>query len=133
MQVSTTTGYQIEYQVNSTSGTWTKISSGGKIGNLNHNDNVYARLTDGNNVGSHATLVIIDNTPPTVSISTSNLTYNSVKLTVTASDGQSGLADSGRYTYYLGTTQKASNNTNSYTFTGINRWNKIYIKSNCKR
>ena len=119
VQVSTNTGYQIEYQVNSTSGTWTRISSGGTIGNLNHNDNVYARLTDGNNVGSHATLVIIDNTPPTVSISTSGLTYNSVKLTVTASDAQSGLADSGRYTYYLNNTQKASNNTNSYTFTGL--------------
>ena len=119
VQVSTNTGYQIEYQVNSTSGTWTRISSGGTIGNLNHNDNVYARLTDGNNVGSHATLVIIDNTPPTVSISTSNLTYNSVKLTVTASDAQSGLADSGRYTYYLNNSQKASNNTNSYTFTGL--------------
>ena len=128
VQVSTTTGYQIEYQVNSTSGTWTKISSGGKIGNLNHNDNVYARLTDGNNVGSHATLVIIDNTPPTVSISTSNLTYNSVKLTVTASDGQSGLADSGRYTYYLNNTQKASNNTNSYTFTGLSGSTKYTLK-----
>ena len=128
VQVSTNTGYQIEYQVNSTSGTWTKISSGGTIGNLNHNDNVYARLTDGNNVGSHATLVIIDNTPPTVSISTSNLTYNSVKLTVTASDGQSGLADSGRYTYYLNNTQKASNNTNSYTFTGLSGSTKYTLK-----
>ena len=98
MQVSTNTGYQIEYQVNSTSGSWTKIASGGTIGNLNHNDTVYARLTDGNNVGSHATCAIKDDIAPTVSISTSGLTYNSVKLTVTASDGQSGLADSGRYT-----------------------------------
>ena len=48
-----------------------------------------------------------------------NITSNSVKLTVTASDGQSGLADSGRYTYYLNNTQKASNNTNSYTYTGL--------------
>ena len=128
VQVSTNTSYQIEYQKNSTSGTWTKISSGGTIGNLNHNDTVYARLTDGNNVGSHATLVIIDNTPPTVSISTSNLTTNSVTLTVTASDGQSGLADSGRYTYYLGSTQKASNNTNSYTFTGLNAGTTYTLK-----
>ena len=128
VQVSTNTGYQIEYQVNSTSGIWTQIASGGIIGNLNHNDNVYARLTDGNNVGSHATLVIIDNTPPTVSISTSGLTYNSVTLTVTASDAQSGLADSGRYTYYLNNTQKASNNTNSYTFTGLTDGTQYTLK-----
>ena len=70
VQVSTNTGYQIEYQVNSTSGSWTKIASGGTIGNLNHNDNVYARLTDGNNVGSHATCAIKDEIAPTVSIST---------------------------------------------------------------
>ena len=119
VQVNTNTGYQIEYQVNSTSGSWTKIASGGTIGNLNHNDNVYARLTDGNNVGSYATCAIKDDIAPTVSISTSNLTYNSVKLTVTASDAQSGLADSGRYTYYLNNSQKASNNTNSYIFTGL--------------
>ena len=35
---------------------------------------------------------IKDEIAPTVSISTSNLTYNSVKLTVTATDEQSGLA-----------------------------------------
>ena len=128
VQVNTNTGYQIEYQVNSTSGSWTKIASGGTIGNLNHNDNVYARLTDGNNVGSHATCAIKDDIAPTVSISTSGLTYNSVKLTVTASDAQSGLADSGRYTYYLNNSQKASNNTNSYTFTGLSATTTYTLK-----
>ena len=128
VQVSTNTGYQIEYQVNSTSGSWTKIASGGTIGNLNHNDNVYARLTDGNNVGSYATCAIKDDIAPTVSISTSNLTYNSVKLTVTASDAQSGLADSGIYTYYLNNSQKASNNTNSYTFTGLSGSTRYTLK-----
>ena len=119
IQVSTNTSYQIEYQKNSTTGSWTKIASGGTISGLSHNTTVYARLTDGINSGEYASTSIKDTIAPTVSISTSNITTNSVKLTVTASDGQSGLADSGRYTYYLNSTQKASNNTNSYTYTGL--------------
>ena len=119
IKVSTNTSYQIEYQKNSTTGTWTKIASGGTISGLSHNTTVYARLTDGANSGGYASTSIKDTVAPTVSIATSNITTNSVKLTVTASDGQSGLADSGRYTYYLNSTQKASNNTNSYTYTGL--------------
>ena len=119
IKVSTNTSYQIEYQKNSTTGTWTKISIGGTISGLSHNTTVYARLTDGANAGGYASTSIKDTVAPTVSISTSNITTNSVKLAVTASDNQSGLADSGRYTYYLNTTQKASNNTNSYTYTGL--------------
>ena len=67
---------------------------------------MYARLTDGINSGEYASTSIKDTVSPEVSIATSNITSNSVKLTVTASDGQSGLADSGRYTYYLNTSQK---------------------------
>ena len=116
VQVNTNAGYQIEYQVNSTSGSWTKIASGGTIGNLNHNDNVYARLTDGNNVGSHATCAIKDEIAPTVSISTSNLTYNSATLTATATDAQSGIKN---YQFYLGDTLKTTQVGNSYTYTGL--------------
>ncbi len=119
IKVSTNTSYQIEYQKNSTTGTWTKIANNGTISGLNHNDTVYARLTDGANAGGYASTSIKDTIAPTVSISTSGLTYNSVKLTVTAVDNQSGLADSGRYTYYLNSVQKASNNTNYYDFTGL--------------
>ena len=119
IQISTNTSYQIEYQLNGTTGSWIEIANGGTISSLSHNTTVYARLTDGINAGEYASTSIKDTVAPTVSISTSNLTQTSVTLTVTASDGQSGLADSERYTYYLGTTQKASNNTNSYTYTGL--------------
>ena len=47
MQVSTETGYTIEYQVNNTEGSWTTVENNGNIENLNYNDTVYARLTDG--------------------------------------------------------------------------------------
>ena len=52
VQVSTNTGYTVEYQVNGTEeGEWTTIGNNGTIENLNYNDTVYARLTDGSNVG----------------------------------------------------------------------------------
>ena len=117
--LTTNTGLKIQYQKNSISGSWTTISSGGKVTGLKHNDTVYARLWDGNNAGDYGSVSIIDNIAPTVSISTSNLTYNSVKLTVTASDEQSGLATSGTYKYYLGSTLKTTSRSSSYTFTGL--------------
>ena len=128
VQVSTSTSYQIEYQVNSTEGQWTKIENNGNIGNLNHNDTVYARLTDGNNVGNHATLVIKDDIAPEVEIQAGLPTSNSVSITVTAVDGQSGLAESGIYTYYLNNEQKASNNTNTYTYTGLTQGTQYTLK-----
>ena len=45
--------------------------------------------------------VLKDLEEPEVSISTSNITSNSVRLNVTASDAQSGLASSETYSYYL--------------------------------
>ena len=62
-------------------------------------------------------MVITDDIPPEVSIKAGQPTSNSVQLTVTATDGQSGLADSEIYTYYLNDEEKASNNTNTYTYT----------------
>ena len=47
VQVSTNTGYTIEYQVNKTEGSWTTVENNGTIENLIYNDTVYARLTDG--------------------------------------------------------------------------------------
>ena len=76
-------------------------SNNGTIENLNYNDTVYARLTDGNNAGDYATLVITDDIPPEVSIQAGTPTSNSVQITVTATDEQSGLAEEGTYQYYL--------------------------------
>ena len=65
MQVSTETGYTIEYQVNKTDeGSWTTVENNGTIENLIYNDTVYARLTDGSNVGDYATLVVTDDISP---------------------------------------------------------------------
>ena len=129
--ISTNKSYTIQYQVNSTEGTWNAIGNGETIGNLNHNDTVYARLTDGNNYGDYASVTIKDEAPPTISnIATSNITYNSVTVTVTASDEQSGLATSGTYKYYLNSesTPRGTNTTGSYTFTGLSAETGYTIK-----
>ena len=128
VKVNTNTSYTIEYQVNGTSGTWTTIANGGTISGRSHGDTVYARLTDGSNAGAHASVDITDDIAPTVSISTSNLTSNSAKLNVTASDAQSGLATSGTYKYYLGNELKQTSTTNSYTFSGLSYGTQYTLK-----
>ncbi len=113
-------GMQIQYQKNSTTGSWTTISSGGQVTGLNHNDTVYARLWDGTNAGDYASVTIKDGTAPTISSFTAtNTTTNSITVQVSASDGESGLATSGRYKYYLNNSLKATNNSSSYTYTGL--------------
>ena len=126
--INTKTSYTIQYQVNSTTGTWNVIGNGGAVNNLNHNDTVYARLYDGTNYGDYASVTIKDATKPTVSLSTSNITYNSAKVTVTASDGQTGLATSRTYKYYLNNSLKSTSTSNSYTFTGLSAETSYTIK-----
>ncbi len=67
----------------------------------------------------------IDRTPPSVTASVGSVTYNSAKLTVSASDSQSGIAN---YKYYLGSTLKATTTTNHYTFTGLSYGNTYTLK-----
>ena len=124
------TGYQIEYQKNSTSGRWTKIANGGTISGLKHNDNVYARLTDGQNTGDYASTTVKDTVAPIVSIKASNVTSNSATLVVTASDEETGLAESGTYKYYLNSesTPKATSTNDSYNYTGLTAGTKYTLK-----
>lgn len=86
---------------------------------LKHNDTVYARLTDGINNGNYASVDIVDNISPTVNISITSVTSDSIKVKVTASDGQSGLATSGPYKYYLDNKLKTTTISNTYTFTSL--------------
>ena len=132
--VSTNTSYTIEYQVNSIAGTWTTIANGGTVSNLNHGDTVYARLTDGTNAGDYASTSIVDGIAPTVTVNKGATTSNSIAVSVTASDSQSGMASSLTYTYYIkkstesAYTQKASNSSSSYTFTGLTQGTSYNIK-----
>ena len=119
--INTNTSYKIEYQLNGTSGSWIDIQNGGAISNLTHGTTVYARLTDGNNAGDYTSMDIQDLTKPTAQIEIVTVTANSIEVTVTASDGQSGLATSETYAYYLNSesTARDTGTSNTYTYTGL--------------
>ena len=123
--INSEAGYEIEYQINTIDGEWTKIENGGEIGGLKHGDTVYARLTDGTNHGEHASVDIQDKTNPTVNVTVGTTTSNSIAVNVTARDNESGMTSNLTYTYYIKATtgntyeQKASNGSASYTFTGL--------------
>ena len=107
----------IQYQVNGINEN--KWTTGTNVTGLHHNDTVYARLTDGINNGNYASVDIVDNISPTVNISITSVTSDSIKVKVTASDGQSGLATSGPYKYYLDNKLKTTTISNTYTFTSL--------------
>lgn len=123
--ISTKTNYEIEYQVNNTSGTWTKVINGGTIYNLLHNDKVYAKLVDSTNQSGkeYATLTIEDNTDPSANIEFSGeKTQTSSTIVVNAKitqvDTQSGIAVSS-CKYQLNTSDSELGTTASNYTTGI--------------
>ena len=127
--LTTDTGLKIQYQINTTTeGNWKTISSGGTVGNLNHGDTVFARLYDGKNHGDYASVNILDGTPPTVQISVGEITQTSIAVSVTANDGQSGLATSNTYKYYLNNSLKKTTTETSYTFEGLTAETSYEIK-----
>ena len=130
--LTTTTNFQIQYQVNGTSeGGWSAAAdSPVTVSNLNHADTVYARLWDGNNGGNYAAINILDGTPPTVNVEVEEVTDNSIAVTVNAADNESGLADSNAYRYYLNDEQtpRATSSSNIYTYEGLTGGTDYIIK-----
>ncbi len=102
IQISTNTNYYVEYQVNGTSGSWTKATTAGTsitVQNLNYNDIVYARLTDGTSSGNYANVTIVDTIPPEVfTVKASNASETSIKIEGSTTDAESGIKD---YSYYV--------------------------------
>ena len=117
--VNTSTNYSIEYQINGyDENKWTSIANGGTIGNLKHQDTVYARLTDGVNAGDYASTTILDNVKPSASISispTSTTTTGSVNATVTLSDAQTGVNTTASKWVYNTSSGNIGTNESSYT------------------
>ncbi len=90
----------IQYQVGATTGNWSTGEEGASsvtVTGLSHNSVVYARLTDGNNVGSYASITILDLTPPSIPTVNTNgyvsdiWTNTNVTLSFSSSDNESGL------------------------------------------
>ena len=142
--VSTSSGYSIEYQINGTSdGSWTNIGNSGTVPNLNYGDTVNIRLTDGTNHGDFTTVTIGDEIPPTVNVTLGTSTSNSIAVSVSATDMESGMSSNPVYTYYIkessepeesyeapsGATELASN---TYTFAGLKQSTSYDIKVEVK-
>lgn len=120
---------KLQYQIDSFSGSWTDISSGGKIEGLKHGQTVYAILTDGTNETEPASVSIKDTILPTVSqITTGAVTDNSITVTVIANDNESGLATTGTYKYFLNGTETTTIESNTYTFSGLSSETNYNIK-----
>ena len=118
---SVSSNLKIQYQVNGHDATkWNNY--GTSVGNLNHNDTVYARLYDGTNGGDYISLEVKDGKAPTVTVSLSEIGTNSIKATVSVEDKEYGMPDSPSYTFEIKETEKAdSTYTQKETITGTSK------------
>ena len=130
--LTTTTNFKIQYQVNGTSESgWSEATNSPvTVSNLDHSNTVYARLTDGTNAGDYAAINILDGTPPTVSVEVGEVTDTSIAVTVSATDNESGLADSNAYRYYLNeeTEPRATSSSNTYKYESLTATTPYSIK-----
>ena len=102
--LSTNSGLTIQYQKNGINGNWT---TGTNVVGLRHGDIIFARLTDGKNYGGEASITILDAIAPTVTIENTSSTTNSISVTATATDNESGMGSSPQYTFYIKKTTEA--------------------------
>ena len=108
--LSTNTGLTIQWQKGGiTEENWT---TGTSVTGINHNETVFARLTDGINYGEEASITILDSIAPTVTVTSSSSITNSITVAVTASDNEAGMPASPTYTFYI---KKQNEQDSSYT------------------
>ena len=116
LTLSTTTSYDIEWQKDTNKGSWT---TGRYVYNLNHNDVVYVRLTDGINHGTEKTITIKDSVnPEAASINiyeTSIRRGETVSISVSLKDNESGINLTNSKWVYNTSSSKIGTNESSYT------------------
>ena len=121
------TEYKLQYQVigngeKINENNWTEITSGSTIEGLTYEQTVYGRLWNGIDESDPASYMVDDNIKPTITqFEATETTWNSITVTVTASDEQSGLALSETYKYYINSesTPRETSTNNSYTFANL--------------
>lgn len=113
--ISTNTNYQIEWQKGDIiEGNWT---SGTEVTDLNNNDIIFARLTDGINAGKEASAKVEDKILPTISsFVVTNIDKTFITVTTTASDAETGIE---KYEYKKGNEPFVDGSGNTYTFNGL--------------
>ena len=130
---TTETGVTIQYQIDTMERQW--IDYEGPITGLNHNQTVYAVITDGNNISGHTSIDILDEEGPNVTVSKGTVTTNSVQVSVNSSDAQWGMPESITYNYYIKTSAGSykadpdyTGTETSYTFTGLTQNTSYDVK-----
>ena len=109
----------LEYKVNE-DGNWIEIQSGGSIDNLELGNTVYARLTDGINETKYASISIKDLINPKItSFTVEQIAPKAIRVKVTASDNESGLAISESFNYYIGDKLSNSNENSNYIYENL--------------
>ena len=110
-------GERLEYKINA-EGTWTEITPGNPVTGLHHGDTVYARIWDGSTAVIERSKEIKDEIAPKVSITVGEVTENSIQVTVTVEEKESGLPSTETYEYCIGEAEaidgKSSNNEYVY-------------------
>lgn len=119
--------YEIQWQKNGTAGTWTV---GTTVTDLISGDKVYAKLVSDSYGELEAVINILDTIKPTITIEKAEKTANSISVTVSSRDAESGMPSSPTYTYYIkkssdvlygetNNTAKVTTTSTTYTFTGL--------------
>ena len=139
------TRYTLQYQVvvgdaEPVNTAWQPATSGQTIDGLHHNETVYGRLFDGTNESKvYATTTVKDEEGPEVTVNPKGTTTNSVSVTVSATDEQSGMKENPIYTYSIKVTGQEDSTyitpedakgvtNNNYTFTGLTQGTNYTVK-----
>lgn len=94
-------GESLQYRINA-EGSWTEIAAGNPVTGLHHGDTVYARIWDGSTAVMERSKEIKDEIAPKVSITVGEVTENSIQVTVTVEEKESGLPSTETYEYCIG-------------------------------
>ena len=107
----------MQYQINGTNeGSWKDLASGNKVSGLHHNDEVHARLWNGNTASVQKSKKIEDTKAPEVTIQVGKVTDSSIEVTVNAVENESGLLDVETYEYCIGEYEAVDGRTVNNTY-----------------
>lgn len=117
--------YEIQWQKNGTSDRWTV---GTTVTDLLSGDKVYAKLVSDRYGELETVINILDTIKPTITIEKAEKTVNSISVTVSSRDAESGMPSSPTYTYYIKkssdvlydeTIHSVTTTSTTYAFTGL--------------
>ena len=140
MPISTTeSAYTLQYQINGTDGEWITITSGQSITGIKLGDTIYAKITDGSNDSEIQQTTVEDKILPEVNVTSTGNTSNSIGVSVSANDKESGMVDNPTYTYYIKQSGNADFSAeatdigqNTYTFSNLQSGVSYDIKVDVK-